>query len=208
MVRVYVVDHHPMFLQGLAVALTAEAGLRSVGMAGSLEQALEEAPQVAPDVMLLDMALPGHRGADTITALRTKLPQTRLVGIGYELQPEAARQALAAGAAGYLLKSATADELQAALLAVSRGQVALAPALREALAAPASPTARDPHLTRRERDLLGLLARGLGNQAIAVEMAVSIHTVKFHVTNVLWKLQADNRTAAVVKAVQQQIVSL
>lgn len=207
-VQVYVVDHHPLFLQGMAAALSAERGLRSVGMATNLEQALAEAQQQTPDVMLVDMVLPGRRGADTITTLRTLLPHTRLVGISCSLQLEEARRALAAGAAGYLLKTATAEELQAALLAVSRGQTALSPDVRAALEVPAPPAAPDPHLTRRERDLLGLLARGLGNKAIAEEMAVSIPTVKFHVTNVLWKLHADNRTAAVVKAVQQQIVSL
>lgn len=207
-IRVYVIDQHPLFLHGMAALLNPERGLVAAGMATTLAQALDEAQSLTPDVVLVDMLLPGCRGAESIALLRTLLPQARVLGITCNLWAEEARAALAAGATGYLLKTATAEELQAAFRTVILGRVALSPAVRAALETRADRVADEPPLTRREHDLLALLARGLGNKAIAEAMAVSIPTVKFHVTNVLSKLRADNRTAAVVKAVQRHLINL
>jgi NarL family two-component system response regulator LiaR len=212
-IRVYVVDDHPMIRHGLAAMLAGESDVHCVGDAGDGPEAVRAAPTLKPDVVLMDLAMPRMDGVATITALRPLLPRTRFVVLAGALQPAEVRRAMAAGASGFLLKNATTHELVNVIRATHRGQPAMAPALSNALAhdsdAPsAHGSSLGSDLTQRERELLALMARGLANQEISQQLAIAMPTVKFHVTNILAKLHADNRTEAVLAALRLRIVQL
>ena len=177
-IRVFVVDDHPMIRHGLAAMLRAESGITWVGEAADAAEAIRTAPALAPDVVLTSL-----------------------------LDPTEARRAMAAGASGFLLKNASSQELITVIRTTVRGQRVLAPEVTDALMATArNSTGAD--LTQRERELLGLMARGLSNQEISKRLSIAMPTVKFHVTNILAKLHADNRTEAVLVALKNKLVAL
>ena len=207
-IRVYVVDDQPMIRHGVASMLASERGLLWVGEAADGAEALRGAPALAPHVILMDLAMPRMDGIAAISALRPLLPQTRFVALSSLPDPAELRRAQAAGAVGFLLKNASTAELVAAIRAAHGGQRTLAPALADALEAGERSRAVGDDLTQRERELLGLMARGLSNQEISTHLAIAMPTVKFHVTNILAKLHADNRTEAVLVALRHKIVSL
>ena len=206
--RVFVVDDHPMIRHGLAAMLSGQSDLHWVGDAGSGAEAVRLAPPLLPDVVLIDLAMPHQDGIAAITVLRPLLPKSQFVLLAGLIEPAEARRALAAGACGFLLKSASTAELVAVIHAARRGQRAMAPSLSNALAASDRGAAVGADLTVRERELLALMARGLSNQEISQRLAIAMPTVKFHVTNILAKLHADNRTEAVLVALRQRLVSL
>ena len=207
-VRVFVVDDHPMARQGVAVMLAESPLIRHVGEAEDGAQALRNAAAARPDVVIIDQSLPGMDGVATLAALAALLPQARCVLLLSEPDVALARRALAAGALGLLLKSATSQDLVAAVLAAARGQRADSPQIAAALADTDARAPLGTDLTRRERDLLQLLAQGLGNHEISTRLDIALPTVMFHVTNILSKLQAENRTAAVLVALRHQLVAL
>ena len=205
-VRVFVVDDYPLVRRGLAAMLEAERCLQWVGEAASGEEALRAAAAHAPDVVVVDQDMPGIDGVQLIEALRPLLPDAGFVLLSGCLEDIDLRRAIAAGATCILLKNACSQEVVNAIQAAHRGQT-LHP-----LAATADAGDRSAELgadlTRRECDLLELMARGLGNQDIATRLQIAMPTVKFHVTNILRKLQAENRTAAVLIALRHRIVAL
>lgn len=210
-IRVYVVDDHPMIRHGLAAMLAAEAGVQWVGEAADGLEALSQAPALDPHIVLMDLLMPRMDGVAAISALRPLLPRTRYVVLAGLLEPAEVRRAMAAGASGFLLKNANAQELFSVIRAVHQGQSVLAPEVNQALLnEPEAPLggATGSDLTQRERELLSLMARGLSNQDISRQLAIAMPTVKFHVTNILAKLHADNRTEAVLVALKQRIVRL
>ncbi len=208
-IRVYVVDDHPMVRHGLAAMLASESDVHCVGDAGNGPEAVRAAPTLKPDVVLMDLAMPHMDGVATMTALRPLLPQTRFVVLAGTLPPADVRRAVAAGALGFVLKNATTHELVKVIRAAHRGQATMAPASSAGSAtSDDTPSALGSDLTQRERELLALMARGLSNQEIAQQLAIAMPTVKFHVTNILAKLHADNRTEAVLAALRQRIVHL
>jgi two-component system, NarL family, response regulator LiaR len=211
-IRVYVVDDHPMIRHGLAAMLGSEPGVRWVGDAGDGAEAVRSAPALDPHIVLMDMLMPRMDGVATIVALRPLLPQTRFVVLAGALEPAEVRRAMSAGASGFLLKNATAQELISVIRATHQGHAVLAPELNNALMrdadAPSAPATTGADLTQRERELLALMARGLSNHDISKALAIAMPTVKFHVTNILAKLHADNRTEAVLVALRHRIVRL
>jgi two-component system, NarL family, response regulator LiaR len=209
-IRVFVTDDHPMIRHGLAAMLASDPLMRWMGEAADGAEAVRVAPALAPHVVLMDMEMPNMDGIAAITALRPRLPDTRYLLLMNHADLVTTQRAMDAGAAGCVLKNASPQELFTAIRAAHRGEPVVRPA--------ASPAAAEgpggdngglgSNLTQRERELLALMARGLSNQDIAEQLSIAMPTVKFHVTNILTKMRADNRTEAVLSALRQKIVSL
>lgn len=207
-IRVFVVDDHPMIRHGLASMIKAERELEWVGDANDGADAVRAIPGAAPDVVLMDLVMPVMDGVSAIAALLPLLPQTRFIVLTSLLDPGEMRRALEAGAASVLLKNASAQELITVIRATASGHRVLAPEVTDALEAGQRNQARGAELTARERELLGLMSRGYSNQGISTSLNIALPTVKFHVTNILAKLHADNRTEAVLIAIKHKLVTL
>lgn len=207
-IRVFVVDDHPMIRHGLRAMLSAEQDLLWVGDAADGSDAVRAAPALHPDVVLMDLVMPRMDGVASIAALRPLLPKSRFVILTSLLEPAEVRRAMDAGASGYLLKNASSQELVTVIQMAHRGHRVLAPEVTDALAASQKETPPGTDLTHRERELLALMARGLSNQDISTALSIAMPTVKFHVTNILAKLHADNRTEAVLVALRHKLVAL
>lgn len=207
-IRVFIVDDHNIFRRGLHAVLQNEPDFVCVGEAASGPEALRCAPQLQPDIVLMDMAMPGMSGTTAMTALRPQLPHTRFVLTTCTLDEAELRKLYAVGACCVLHKSATSQELLTVLHAAYRGQVMYTPPVTEAMASTRLSRDFGADLTQRERKLLSLMACGLPNREISAQLAIAMPTVKFHVTNILSKLHADNRTSAVLAALRHNLVSL
>jgi two-component system, NarL family, response regulator LiaR len=209
-IRVFVTDDHPMVRHGLAAMLASDPLMRWMGEAADGAEAVRVAPALVPHVVLMDQEMPQMDGIAAITALRPRLPDTRYVLLMNHADQVTSQRAMDAGAAGCLLKNASPQELFAAIRAAHRGQSLAPPALPAPVAegADGDKGGLGSNLTQRERELLALMARGLSNQDIASQLSIAMPTVKFHVTNILTKMRADNRTEAVLSALRQKIVSL
>ncbi len=207
-IRVFVVDDHPMIRHGLVAMLRSEPTLTWVGEAADGAEAVRLAPALMPDVVLMDLVMPRMDGIAAITALRPVMPNTRFIVLTSLLDPSEVRRAMAAGAAGFLLKNASSQELVNVIITAARGQRVMAPEITDALIADSRERTTGADLTSRERELLALMATGLSNQEIATRLSIAMPTVKFHVTNILAKLHADNRTEAVLIALKHKLVTL
>lgn len=210
-IRVFVVDDHPMLRNGVALALRHRPDVELVGEAGSGEEALRLVPPAAPDVVLMDLVLEGADGLDgidTTERLLDRCPQTRFVILTSLIHPGEIDRAIRVGASGYILKTTSQQDLLDVIFAVQQGRRVMAPEALAALrAAAADPVLHGRvALTEREREVLMRLAQGMTNLGIAGDLNISASTVKFHLTNLLDKLGAGNRTEAVVKALDQSLI--
>jgi DNA-binding NarL/FixJ family response regulator len=204
-IRVLVVDDHPMWRDGVARDLT-ESGLAVVGTAGDGEQALRVAAATRPQVVLLDLNLPGLSGADLIRRLRE--PSLRVLVLSASGERQDVLDAVTAGATGYLVKSARLEDLVAAVRATAAGEAVFTPGLAglvlgeyRRIAAGTEPDT--PRLTARETDVLRLVAKGLTYPEIAARLVLSPRTVQNHVRNTLTKLQLRNKAQLVRYALEQ-----
>jgi DNA-binding NarL/FixJ family response regulator len=213
-IRVLIVDDHPVVRSGLLALLTGASGFEPAGEAQDGIAALAAIRRTRPDVVLMDLAMPNMSGVEATRRI-TAWPETaRVAVLVLTMSDDDASLAAAvrAGARGYLLKDASADEVLAAVRAVARGEVVfgrgVAPAVLDLLRAPArAPAPVLPELTDREREILGLVGTGLGNQAIARRLRISAKTVANTVSNILVKLGAADRAEAVAVARQQGLGS-
>ena len=206
MIRIVVVDDHPIVRQGLVATLDDEPDFEVVGAAGSAEEALTLVARQAPDVVLLDLELPGLSGVEAIPRLREVSPPSRIMVFTAYDTDERVLSAVRGGASGYLLKGAAVAEIASAIRTVAGGGTALAPSAAATLAAAVrSPRGAGP-LTPREREVLRLVADGQPNKQIARTLGISEPTVKFHVTSIFNKLGADNRAQAVALAAQRGLL--
>lgn len=213
-IRVAVVDDHPVVRAGLVAMLETQPDLSVVGEAASGSEALALVDSADPDVLLLDLEMPGLDGVGVLLHLREQGARTRAIVFTVFDTDERIIAAVEAGAAGYLLKGAPRADVFAAVRTVAAGNSLLAPVAASALlrrvrgeAAP-GPGGDAPSLTPRERAVLGHLAHGLGNKQIATALGISERTVKFHVSSIFSKLGAGNRTDAVTRAVQAGLITL
>jgi DNA-binding NarL/FixJ family response regulator len=205
-IRVAVVDDHPIVRQGLVAALEDESDFDVVGAAGSAEEALALVARHRPDVVLLDLELPGIGGVEAIPRLIEANPGGRvLVFTAYDTE-ERVLGALRSGARGYLLKGATAGEIAGAVRIVASGGSALAPRVAARLVDEVSGPRGAGPLTAREREVLRLIAEGLPTKQIARALNISERTVKFHAASLLRKLGAENRAQAVALAAQRGLL--
>ena len=202
------VDDHAVVRSGLGAFLLAFDDLELVGEAGGGEEALRLCDQVRPDVVLMDLVMPGMDGAAATRAIRERCPQSQVIALTSFKEQELVQGALEAGAIGYLLKNVTAAELAAAIRAAHTGRPTLAPEAAQVLIqATRKPPEIGYDLTPRERQVLALMVEGLTNPVIAERLVVSRATVKFHVSNVLSKLGVDSRTEAVALALQHDLIA-
>ena len=205
-IRIFLVDDHPMIRHGLAAMIEGEDDFTLVGEAASGDEAVLRIPGIAPDLVLMDLVMPGTDGITAIERLRPRMPDTRFVVLTSLVEPGEIKRAIKAGASGYLLKNATSQELVTVLRETHAGRRVMAPEATDAIIAASQQPAPGADLTQRERELLALMSRGMNNQQIANELAIALPTVKFHITNNLGKLHADNRTEAVLVALKHKLV--
>jgi two-component system response regulator NreC len=202
--RVLIADDHPVLRSGLRVLLGADPGLEVVGEAGSGEETLRLAEELRPDVVLLDISMPGENGIETVRRLKAKLPALRVLFLTMHEEEGMLLEALGAGADGYLIKRADEAEIIQAIRAVRRGDVYVHPAMTRALLSPAETPERPPEpvepLTHREIDVLRLLARGNTNRQIAELLVLSVRTVESHRANLMGKLGLSSRVELVTYA--------
>jgi len=206
-IRVMLVDDHTMVRRGLATFLKVHDDLQLAGEADSGEAAVEVCAQVMPDVILMDLVLPEMDGAATTRLIRRQFPQVQVLALTSFKDGELIKNALEAGAIGYLLKDVSADELARAIRAAHAGRATLSPEAAQALVETANqPPAPGLDLTEREREVLGLMIEGLNNTQIAGRLTVSPSTIKSHVSSILAKLGVASRTEAVALALRSRIV--
>lgn len=207
-IRVMLVDDHAVVRSGLSTFLMTCDDMELVAEASSGEQALQLCSRAKPDVILMDLVMPGMDGATTTRMIRERCPAIQVIVLTSFKEQDLVQGALQAGAIGYLLKDVTADELANAVRAAYAGKPTLAPeaaqVLIQATRRPAEQIGFD--LTEREREVLALMVEGLNNNQIADRLVVSVSTAKFHVSRVLSKLNASGRTEAVAIALQNRLV--
>ena len=207
MIRILVVDDHPIVREGLVAVLEDLENFEVVGAAGSGAEAVALAERLRPDVALLDLEMPDVQGTETIVRLTQRVPETRiLVFTAYAIE-ELVLDAIRAGAKGYLLKGATAEEIENAIRAVHGGASYLTPQVAAmVMAQVAAPKPARPLLTPRETEILRLIAEGHSSKQIAHALTIAEPTVKFHIRSLFNKLGADNRAQAVALALQQGLL--
>ena len=202
-IRVLLADDHAIVREGLRTYLELQDRIEVVGEAADGDEAVRLAEALKPDVVLMDLVMPGRGGVAAMRELRRSLPQCRIVVLTSHLDDERLLPAIQAGAAGYLLKDAQPGELLRAIRAAHEGQTLLDPQvasrLVDAISQHPGEAATDT-LTAREREVLALIARGYANKRIAAALGISEKTVKNHVSQVLAKLGVADRTQAALHA--------
>jgi len=213
-IRVLIVDDHPMVRVGLRHCLASYGGVNVVGDAANGREALREIEACQPQVVLMDLVMPELNGVDAIREVRARWPDVKVLALTSFTEDARVTAAMEAGAAGYLLKDVEPRDLVAAIRDVHRGEVPLHPKAARVLVdswragpdeQPAAPSNVSP-LTKRETEVLRLLAKGKSNRAIARELVISEKTVKTHVSNILSKFGVRNRTQAVRRARQLDLI--
>jgi two-component system response regulator NreC len=205
-IRIVLVDDHALVRSGLKRLLEAQGDLEVVGEAGDIQEAVFEVRAAQPDIVLLDLMMPGETGIAGLPKLLEEAPGAKVVILSMEDEPTLVRQAFAAGASGYVLKNAVDSELVAAVRDVAGGNRYVHPALgAQLLAAEAAALAvgaSDDPLSDREREVLRLLALGHTNQEIAAQLFISVRTAETHRSHVMQKLQFSTRAELVRYAIE------
>ena len=206
-IRVMLVDDHTMVRRGLGTFLKAFDDLQLAGEAETGAAAIRLCAETLPDVILMDMVMPDMDGAAATRLIRQQFPQVQVIALTSFKEGDLVKNALEAGAIGYLLKDVSADELAGAIRAAHAGRATLSPEAAQALVETATqPPAPGLDLTEREREVLALMVEGLNNTQIAGRLTVSSSTIKSHVSNILAKLGVASRTEAVTLALRSRII--
>jgi NarL family two-component system response regulator LiaR len=206
-IRVMIVDDHGMVRKGLMAYLNNLAQIQVVGEARDGQEALELCETLHPDVILMDLVMPQMGGVAATHAIHKRWPGVQIIALTSFQEKELVQDALQAGAIGYLLKNITGEELAQAICRAYAGRPTLAPEAIQALIKPsADENSLGKDLTRRELEILALLVKGYSNPDIARCLVVSRSTVKVHVSNILSKLGASNRSEAISLAIQNKLV--
>lgn len=206
MIRVLVVDDHPVVRHGIVSILRWETDIDLVGEAADGFEAVRLILEQRPDVVLLDLRLPGLPGVDVMRQVRAQLPAVRFLVLTTYDTDKYIGTALTAGAQGYLLKDATPDELVRAVRSLMQGGAALEPAVAARLLERMAEPANVDELSAREIDVLRLLVAGASNKALAAQLNLSENTVKSHISHIFDKLQVQSRAEAVAVALQRDLV--
>jgi len=205
-IRVMIVDDHAVVRSGLGAFLAAAQNLELVGEAENGEQAVVRAKALKPDVILMDLMMPGMDGVTATALIKAQDPSVQVIALTSFQEDEMVQNAMKAGAIGYLMKNVTTHELAAAIQAAREGKMTLSPEAAQALVRSMQHTSETELLTGREKEILKLMVEGLNNSEIAERVVVSLSTVKYHVSNILSKLGVDNRVAAITQAIQKKLV--
>ena len=215
--RVLIVDDHALFRRGLQMVLKQEPDLDVVGEAGDGVEAVEKAQELMPDVVLMDVRMPGQSGIKATEQIRELLPHVKILMLTISDEEADLYDAIKAGASGYLLKEISIDDVAEAVRSVWHGQSRISPSMASKLLtefAAMSKRADErqqlpaPRLTDREMDVLKLVAQGLNNRDIARDLFISENTVKNHIRNILEKLHLHSRMEAVVYAVREKLLEI
>jgi DNA-binding NarL/FixJ family response regulator len=205
-IRVLIADDHPLFRDGMRGLLGSLPDMEVVGEASSGEQAIELARELQPDVILMDIQMPGINGIEATREILHTSPRIGVLVVTMFEDDDSVFAAMRAGARGYLLKDSSGQEVGHAVRAVASGEAIFGPGVAQRLisffSAPSPAVSRRafPELTRREEEILSLVAQGKINQEIAKELFVSLKTVRNHVSNIFLKLQVADRAQAVIRA--------
>jgi DNA-binding NarL/FixJ family response regulator len=205
MIRVLLVDDHELFRSALRLRLEQEEGIVPVGEAGTVEQAVIRARALQPDVVLLDLLLPDRSGPEAIPDLLKVSPTTHVLVVSSQTQPTSVRQAIMAGARGYVPKRASYTELIEAIRRVAAGERYVDPSLGAQLVVPDEVPALGP-LSDREGDVLHLLALGYTNQEIGKKLYISVRTVDTHRAHIMRKLRLGTRAELVLFALANGLI--
>jgi DNA-binding NarL/FixJ family response regulator len=215
--RVLIVDDHALFRRGLQMVLKQEEDIEVVGEAGDGHEAIQKAQELMPDVILMDVRMPRRSGIEATQQIKDMLPHVKILMLTISDEEADLYDAIKAGAAGYLLKEISIDEVADAIRSVWQGQSRISPSMASKLLlefAAMSKRADErqqlpaPRLTEREMEVLKLVAQGLNNRDIAKELFISENTVKNHIRNILEKLHLHSRMEAVVYAVRQKLLEI
>jgi two-component system, NarL family, response regulator NreC len=206
-VRILLVDDHAVLRSGLRLLLEREEGLEPVGEAETAEDAVRSLPRLRPDVVVIDIEMPGIGGIDGTERIKERAPEARVLVLSMHDRPQDVRRAFDAGADGYLPKAAADEDLVRAIRAVASGDRYVHPSLGAALAAPAASAGPIDELTDREREVLRLLALGHTNQEIAEQLIVSVRTVESHRAHVMTKLRVTTRAGLVRAALDAGLLA-
>jgi NarL family two-component system response regulator LiaR len=211
-IRVFIADDHPIVRRGIRDLLNTEPDIEVVGEAQDGIQLLEQVGEVEPDIILMDLIMPGMDGIEATRRVRDAHPQVRVLVLTSFATDDKVFPAIKAGATGYLIKDTGPEELLRAIHQVYRGQPTLHPEIAQKLlreiASPGDQPASPDHLTEREVEVLKLVAQGLSNQEIAEKLVVSVATVYTHVSNILAKLHLASRTQAALFALREGYATL
>jgi DNA-binding NarL/FixJ family response regulator len=205
-IRVLIADDHPLFREGLHGLLDSLADTEVVGEATRGDEAIREAKTLQPDVILMDIKMPGINGIEATRAIVAASPHISILMVTMLEDDESVFAAMRAGARGYVLKGANQAEMLRAIRAVASGEAIFAPGIAKrvlgffAAARPSVPSRVFPELSERETELLALIAQGRTNQEIAEQLGLTLKTVRNHVSNIFSKLQVADRAQAVIRA--------
>jgi DNA-binding NarL/FixJ family response regulator len=215
--RVLIVDDHALFRRGLQMVLRQEADIDVVGEAADSHEAVEKAQELMPDVVLMDVRMPGQSGIKATEQIRDNLPHAKILMLTISDEEADLYDAIKAGASGYLLKEISIDEVADAVRSVWAGQSRVSPSMASKLLTEFAAMSRRaeerqqlpaPRLTNREMEVLKLVAQGMNNRDIAKELFISENTVKNHIRNILEKLHLHSRMEAVVYAVREKLLEI
>jgi len=214
-IRVLLVDDHPLFRKGIASLLSSEPGFEVLGEASDGQEAIEKARDLMPDVILMDISMPGVNGLEATQRIKQEIPYVRIVILTVSDEDQNLFEAIKSGAQGYLLKKIEPQTLFQTLRGVLEGEAPLSRVMatkllaefarqRRAASEPRTPTAT---LTEREKEVLGLLAAGKTNKEIAGALGIAENTVKNHLKNILEKLHLENRVQAATFALREGLLN-
>ncbi len=214
-IRVLIADDHTMVRQGLTMLLQTQPDITVIGEASDGSEAIRMAHEFQPDIVVMDIAMPNVDGLEATRAIKSSLPNVQILALTMHEGEEYFFKILAAGASGYVLKRAAANDLISAIHAVARGEVFLYPSIAKKLVAdylsrtkaepPGGDTTADA-LTQREHQILALIAEGLSNREIAERLTLSLSTVQTHYTHIIEKLNLRNRTELVKYALRHGLI--
>jgi len=207
-IRVLVVDDHPMVLEGLRRVLELEASIEVVGEAKSGEEAIEKAVSLAPDVITMDLKMPGMDGITATREIKQRVPGIDILVFTLYAE-DFVQQAIEAGASGYLLKDSDREQIVRAIHEVYGGLCPIAPSLNRYLITEFNRVSRNSQasiLTRRQREILKLIAQGARGGEISKQLHISTSTVKREIRDIFYRLAVDNRAQAVSEAIKQRLI--
>ena len=205
-IRIMIVDDHTVVRSGLGAFIAAVPDLELIGEAENGEQAVARAKSLRPDIILMDLMLPGMDGVSATRKIKEQNPAIQVIALTSFQEDELVQNALKAGAIGYLMKNVSSRELEAAVRSARDGKMTLSPEAAQSLVRATQQAAETETLTEREKEILKLMVEGLNNAEIAERIVVSLSTVKYHISNILMKLGVENRVAAVTMAIQRKMI--
>lgn len=210
--KILIVDDHPVVRQGLSTMIDLKPGLKVIGEASNGMEAIKQADSLKPDVILMDLVMPQMDGIEATQKIKNQNPHTRILVLTSFTEDEKVIAAIRAGASGYVLKDSSPQTLLQAIYNVYEGKSPLDPVVAGKLISGLQPV-NDSHsfkenLTEREIEVLKYIAQGISNKDIAVKLSITDGTVHFHVSNILKKLNLQNRTQAAMFALREGLVNL